>query len=407
MRNFSKLAAALLAAFASVPASAVQFDGFLTAGGALSDEATTGYLGTINDEISFETDSRFGLQISSDIADDTSVVAQLLGAGADENFNAKVEWAYIDYEFNGNVSLRAGKIKEPVFLISDYVEVGYAYPWIRPPAEVYSNNPLNTVNGMELLIQFPMGKNVLSLQPYLGSNTEDIPGTNGFGQFEATAISGIDIKFAGRGYTIHASTLKTDVTTQGGLQIPLNAPGSSGTLAANLVSAGEAELTSAGFNLDIANVVLYAEWQEREITGTVSTLFPDQESSYVTLGYRIGKWLPHVTVATIEGTTSTAPSSAGTTAVTCADASGCTVGGNPFADGAPLGNFGRAEQDSTTVGLRYELNDSAALKFEYQIIDVATGSMMDPNFGLFEASFTSPAPADEIAITSIALDVIF
>ena len=396
MRKYSVLALSLLAATASSSAWAIQFDGFLTAGGAVSDEATTGYLGTINDEISFETDSRFGLQITSEIAEDTTVVAQILGAGANGNFDAIVEWAYVDYEFTDNLSLRAGKIKEPVFLISDYVEVGYAYPWIRPPAEVYSNNPLNTVNGMELFLQYPVGQNTLSLQAYLGSNSEDIPNTGGFGQFEAINISGVDVKFSGRGYVVHASTLQTDVNTQGSLTTGIGG----GVMATvDLNATGEAELTSFGFNLDMANVVVYAEAQEREIRGGVSALFADQESSYVTVGYRMGKWLPHVTVATIEGSLT-----GSTVALSCASPTGC---GGPTTFGSPLGGaaFPFAEQDSTTLGVRYELNDSAALKIEHQMIEPAT-----MNYGLFQVSFDQaapPLPPKDVAITSIALDVIF
>ena len=103
-----------------------------------------------------------------------SIVAQLLARARSANFNAIVEWAYVDYEFTDWLSLRAGKIKQPVYLVNDYVEVGYAYPWIRPPVEVYYlNNPLNTVNGAELLLAFPVGPGTLSFQPYIGSNRDE------------------------------------------------------------------------------------------------------------------------------------------------------------------------------------------------------------------------------------------
>lgn len=407
MSHKLKILAGVIATCLSTSAQAIQFDGFLTAGGTFMDDKgnlnLTDYQG-ITDDIRFDSDSRFGLQISADISKEMSVVGQLLAKGSNQNYNAIIEWAYVDYAINKTASVRAGKIKESVFLISDYVEVGYAYPWIRPPAEVYSNNPLNTVNGMELLVQVPVGKNTLSFQPYLGTNSEDIPGTNGAGQFEATGIMGIDIKFSGRGYSFHVSSLKTDVTTQGSLIAPANIAPPPGApfiqdVSFNLDAKGTAKLTSVGFTADINDIVAYAEWQSRDEEGAIDALFPDQDSHYVTLGYRVGKWLPHITIASIDGEN---PSNLA--AVSCAELSGCgapTVA--PF-NGDFLFNaaFPFAKQKSTTLGVRYELNDSAAVKFEHQIVDPAAGS-----FGLFTPSFSSPPSTEKHGITSLAVDVIF
>ena len=403
------LAGVIAACLANSPAQAVQFDGFLTAGGTFMDDKgktdLTDYQG-ITDDIRFDSDSRFGLQISSDISKDMEVVGQLLAEGSNQNYNAVIEWAYVDYQFSKMASIRAGKIKESVFLISYYVEVGYAYPWIRPPAEVYSNNPLNTVNGMELLIQVPVGKNSLLIQPYLGTNSEDIPGTNGAGQFEATGIMGIDIKFSGRGYSFHVSSLTTDVRTQGSLVTKANLAPPPGVLindvSFNLEAKGTAKLTSVGFTADINDIVAYAEMQSRDESGAIDALFPDQDSHYLTLGYRVGKWLPHITIAAIDG-----EAGANLAAVDCAEKLGC--GAAPDGTNLFSGQFPYAEQKSTTFGVRYELNDSAALKFEHQIVDIESknNTATYQNFGLFTPSFSTAATSEKHGITSLALDVIF
>ena len=73
------------------------------------------------------------------------------------------------------------------------------------------------------------------------------------------------------------------------------------------------------------------------------------------------------------------------------------------------GGFPYAKQDSITYGLRYELNDSAALKIEHQIVDVDS-TLNTPtyqNFGLFDPTFAGAAPTENVGITSIAVDVIF
>jgi len=418
-KQFNVLSAAIVAVLASTPAQAIQFDGFMTAGAAKIVDIDDGdkghvYIGGLGDrgiteDLTFEKDTRFGLQISSDVSDNMSVVAQILGRGDKGNFNAIIEWAYIDYEFHETTSMHVGKIKQPVYLVNDYVEVGFAYPWIRPPQEVYLlNNPLNTVNGIELLLQFPVGPGTLSFQPYIGSNRDDIPNGGG-AYFEAENIYGIDIKYSGRGYAVHASNFQCEVSVTGQ---GFTAPSLLGPVDVNLGgSEGDCNVTAAGFNVDLANFVGYAEWTQRTTDETLSQAFGDTEAYYATIGYRFGKWLPHLTFASITGEAST---------VGLPD-NGAAVLQNPIPAGTPgfppngltSLNFPVPIQTSITAGLRYEVNDSAALKIEYQVVDVE----QDPstlqeanqafNYGLFNTDFEMIGPQEKVGIMSVALDVIF
>ncbi len=408
-KQLNLISVAMLSVLAT-SAQAVQFDGFMTVGAAKIvdiEDADKGniYIGGLGDrgiseDLSFERDSRFGLQISSDVAENMSVVAQILGRADQSNFNAIVEWAYVDYKFNDIASVHVGKIKQPVYLVNDYVEVGYAYPWIRPPQEVYLlNNPLNTVNGIELLLQIPVGSGTLSFQPYIGSNRDDIPNTQG-AFFEAENIYGLDIKYSGRGYTVHASNFQCEVKTKGKFIQPTAAFGDA---TIDLEGTGDCNVTAAGFNLDLADVVVYSEWTKRTTNNELERAFGDTEAFYVTLGYRFGKFLPHITFASIEGEAS-------------------TVSPNVVSVGAGTFNFPVQVQTSITAGLRYEVNDSAALKIEYQVVDVENdqdelAKANQPggpgfgipymNYGLFNTDFTIAAPQDKVGILSIALDVIF
>ncbi len=414
-KQFNVLSAAVVAVLASTPAQAIQFDGFTTAGASQIvsiDDADKGniYIGGLGDrgiseDLSFEKDSRFGLQISSDVTERMSVVAQLLGRGENNNFNAIIEWAYVDYEIHETTNIHVGKIKQPVYLVNDYVEVGYAYPWIRPPQEVYLlNNPLNTVNGIELLLQFPVGPGTLSLQPYMGSNRDDIPNGNG-AYFEAENIYGIDVKYAGRGYMVHASNFQCEVTVTGTPFTVDNTIANGASVQIDLNNRnGNCNVLAGGFNLDLANVVVYAEWTKRTTSEGLSQPFGDTEAFYATLGYRFGKFLPHITFASIDGEASTVglPNNG--------------VASILLPSGAPSGstlNFPVPIQTSITAGLRYEVNDSAALKIEYQVVDVSTdagdlsAANQGFNYGLFNTNFTQSPPQNKVGIMSVALDVIF
>ncbi len=47
--------------------------------------------------------------------------------------------------------MRLGRLPLPVFLVSDFRQVGYANTWIRPPIEVYGQVPLDNVDGLDVL----------------------------------------------------------------------------------------------------------------------------------------------------------------------------------------------------------------------------------------------------------------
>ena len=395
--NKARISVAIAAAISfSQTVSAVEFDGFLTAGFAKHDQTQSNgkkitYLENIKEDVTFIQDSKLGLQITADVAKDMQVVAQLLASAVDNNYSMDVEWAYLDYEASESTSLRAGRIKQPVFLISDYLEVGYAYPWIRPPAEAYSNMPVDSIIGVQLLYQAKIGNMVFGFQPYFGSNTEAVPGLSQV-NFFADNYLGMALRLENHFFTMQLSTFQTDVST-----IDSNA-------SPQYNSEGTATLSVFSLSWDIANFVGYSEFTTRNIepdSGNIAgvndvpfdSLFADQSGYYVTLGYRMGKYLPHITYAAIDSTPSAD--------FACSDTS------NLFSCGPNQG----ARQNSITMGLRYELNDSAALKMEYQIIDLEQNV---GNMGLFQP-FSTGAPLniptalenDKTSLISVAVDVIF
>ncbi|MCW8934189.1 MAG: hypothetical protein OQK98_05645 [Gammaproteobacteria bacterium] len=361
-------------------ASALEWDGFLTAGFSVHDQEDATYLDAITEDIRFENDSKFGLQVTADVSENMQVVSQILAAGSDENFDLDVEWAYLDWVLNDTVSIRGGKVKEPVFLISDYIEVGYAYPWIRPPQEVYRNNPINTINGFEGLIQMDVGGMGLTIQPYLGSNTEAVPGAPGL-TFDASNFYGAAIQLASRSFTAQVSYLTTDVDVSGSTGLVDTSTG----FPVPFSSDGTATLTSFGLSTDVNNFVAYAEYVTRDIEAEsavpMDSLFPDQDAWYVTIGYRMGNFLPHLTIANSEA--------------------------DPLAGASqsPLTPSPGVSQDSITLGVRYEINDSAAFKFEVQSVepDLAAST----SSGLFNTVPTGFAADDSAILISAAVDVIF
>jgi len=371
----------------SYQARAVELDGYLTAGLAVHNQSQTDgskvvYLDEVKDDVTFLQDSKFGLQVTADVAEDMQAVAQILASAEDDNYSMDIEWAYLDYTASESTNLRVGRIKQPVFLISDYLEVGYAYPWIRPPAEAYSNMPVDSIIGVQLLYQTRIGDMNFGFQPYFGSNTEGVPGQPTV-NFFADNYVGMALRLENRAFTFQISTFQTDVSTV--------------DTASALNSEGSATLSVASLSWDIANFVGYTEYTTRDIESDKGTLgqgfnavpfdalFSDQDGYYITLGYRMGKYLPHVTFATIDSEPMAA------------------FDPTNFAGSGQPGPSQGARQDSITLGLRYELNDSAALKMEYQTTELENNA---GNLGLYQP-FSSGLVEDKMSLVSVAVDIIF
>jgi len=373
IRFLKTVAASLLLFHAGiVPAvENIQFNGFLTVGGAVSNDKVDTQNGNISDSIGFNEDTRVGVQISADINKRMSITAQLLGSSdQSQSFDAKFDWGYVSYSLTENADIRGGKIKFPTFLVSEYIEVGYAYPWIRPPAEVYSSNPITAITGTDLLLRARVGNGDLLVQPYFGTASDEkalVPqevlpqfppqpgpglpaGTVKFVNFDAKNMAGINVAYTGRAGTLRGGYLQTQVSASD-LGITKNE---------------DVTFWSVGGNLDWHNVIGYSEYFEREIDGAANAFFPSQKGWYATLGYRIGRFLPHITYATLEDNNSKSD------------------------PGVAL------EQKSVTAGLRYELGTGAALKLEAERIDPKNGTR-----GLLIS------PVDDIIIYSLAVDVIF
>lgn len=375
--------------------SGISFSGFLTAGATYADQrilppasaTSTGSRavtqdGDIEHRVGFTEDSRIGIQLSAKVNREVSVTAQLLARGSQDNFNMKADWAFVTYRAADALSVRGGKLKLTTFLVSDYIEVGYAYPWIRPPQEVYSANPLSTMSGADALVRFNFGDYSLLFQPYFGNSRgeqalvpqEAVQATppNGLGKpagtivhtnFTTDSLTGVNLSFGSDNFTLRGGYLQTLVS----------AP-------AFGVSEDKATFASVGGTLDWKGLVLYTEYFQREIEGRANGAFPNQKGGYATIGYRFGKFLPHLTYATLDDNN------------------------NPttFGSGLPL------KQTSATLGLRYELGLGAALKVEAQQVkpdSVRTGVpgrgllISDPNLG--------PERSESVMIYSLAVDVVF
>ncbi|PTT89430.1 hypothetical protein DBR42_07815, partial [Pelomonas sp. HMWF004] len=84
-----------------------------------------------------DQESLLGLQGTVRFGDSLSATAQVLSRPGNFNYRPTVDWAYVSWNVSDKWTLQAGRKRIPLYYYSDFLYIATAYPWIRPPADVY------------------------------------------------------------------------------------------------------------------------------------------------------------------------------------------------------------------------------------------------------------------------------
>lgn len=125
---------------------------------------------------SWRLDSRLGVQLTYRFTPQVEGVIQAVARDQLSNsIGNSIDLAYLDFQLNPGNTLRLGRIGYGPFLMSDHRNLGYAYPWVRPPREFYSWIPIYSFDGGELSHDIFHGDARWRLRAQFGRSGFDIP----------------------------------------------------------------------------------------------------------------------------------------------------------------------------------------------------------------------------------------
>lgn len=311
-----------------------------------------------SDEWNMNSLTRAGVQFTGEINDRTEAVIQLLGR-ADEDFDAGVQWAYVSYELSPSLKARAGRLVLPFYLHSQYTQVGYAYNWVTLPEEMYSVIPLDTHEGIDLTWNVSTGPVANSINVFWGGM--DVP-ANGL-QFKVRDQYGANIRSNLGDWSLWYSYTNSRVSVD---LAPLSPdPLFDPAFTALNMDEHYAYFTGVGLQYDNGSFFTMGEVGRLDLS-TPNHWFPRLESAYVSMGYRIGKFTPQVTWASIDHSDF-----------------GDVDASNPV---APVIFDGFSDrQKSWTFTARYDLTPGVALKAEVTR-NYDFGDSEYPSRGLYDSS---------------------
>lgn len=145
--------------------------GFMSVGVGILDKDTVTIEG-FEGEGNFKQDTIFALQVSKQVNDKTTATGQLVSRGTDD-FKTEAAWAFVSYQATEELTARMGRLRIPFFYYSEFLEVGYAYNWVRLPSDIY-NIPFSSFDGVDFTQRFSIGSLDNSIQVNYGRLTDDL-----------------------------------------------------------------------------------------------------------------------------------------------------------------------------------------------------------------------------------------
>ncbi|MBV1873528.1 MAG: hypothetical protein KUG80_02030 [Gammaproteobacteria bacterium] len=372
--------------------AAFKIDGFLSAAYARSDDTSiTGSWGGITDKNDFAALSNIGIQMSFQANPKTQIITQWVARG-EEEWSMEAEWAYLSLNLSDYLTFRFGRQKAPLYLLSEYIELGYANPWVAAPDEVYGITGDSTYNGISLLHTIP-GKNWnTTLQLMWGNNSFNSPvaGNVSLNDLRSLSVTSSNDSFTFRlGYNL----VSGDVPS---LSIPLPAMPNIPIQAGDTLNFDEIKTKisylAAGFIYDDKSWLVMSEYAQLKIEGWLS----DITGSYLTTGYHFNKFMPHITLAKMENK----DPSARDIGTVISSATGATLPLPGAMAGSIADTFIVQNQTTYTLGLRYELLPAVSLKAELSHITDFNGSG-----GKFLTS--SPPTGGHVNLMKFSIDSVF
>lgn len=332
-------------------------------------------------------DSNLGIQGVAKMNDWLSFTVQgLARKNARDAWGAELAWAFAKFKVNEELSVRVGRMGMPVYMISDFRQVGYANTMIRPPTEVYRQVNGDSFDGVDLVYQHSFGDTTVTAQAGIGNVSAKITDDNRVKYKPATMIH---IVAENGPFTFRVGRADAKVTIEDseqleGLLATLRRVGLAKVANDLSITDIDGSFTSVGFTMDHKNFLVQAEYAIRR---TDSRIVPDTNSYYAMFGYRFGKITPYYfygdtkqdnprTYAGLPTSGPLAPLTAGVNGVVKA-----------------------AQQSTNAIGVRWDFAKSAALKVQVDRIKPRDGA------GTFLRA--KPGFSDTVNVYAAGIDFVF
>lgn len=347
-------ASSLAMSLPSFAQETIQWSGF----GNIAAGATTGSGDSLfgyDEDIDFNPESLFALQAKAILSDKLSVTTQFIARGA-EDFDLDVEWAYVQYQLTDTSSVNVGKLRLPLYVYSDSLDVGYSYHWLRTPASVY-RVPFDNYTGVSFQHTAFVDDWMINTQILGGNVKDEISVAGATTDAEINNMVGLNTSVNINNWTArlgYFQTNDTNIALQGAsatidtLLQTLEQVGANYIIEELDVEDDRGTFAGVGIMYDNFDWFVGAEYTELEVE---NSYIPKQRSSYITAGKRFGDWTIHATYAKANDKIN--------------DPARLTIANAQLQQAINVAATAQiVDAEYSSIGGRYELTRNAALKFD-------------------------------------------
>ncbi len=344
----------------------------------------------LDDDEQFRSDTMAGVQFDYRVNDSVDAVLQLTANGY-EDYAIDAEWAFLRFKVADGWMVRAGRLRAPFYMYSESMDVGYTYPWVRPPMESYLVG-LNNYSGVDTLYAFTSGGWRHEVQFGVGTMDETVQGLG---------IQVRDLWAMALTSSVGAWTLRASYS--GVPEVVFDMPGLGEQVPVGFGYASLGMRYDDGQWLALTEVV--------DVQADDDTFWVGGTSAYATLGYRVGKFMPYASFAVL-----TSGEDDEDRAYDFYDGlAGGMLSQAGFSKRDLMSGMAGAgmevmqESKSITLGMRYELLDSVALKLEstYYYDMNGTLGVFDAYPGVTGVDQARAELGDSNQIVSFGVDSVF
>lgn len=432
-------------ACAQVTESPLQVSGFATLGAVYNDNAEAGAVFSgaqkkpVFQGLSANLDTVAGVQFDYALLKGTSLAIQVVGR-AGEEWEPKVRMALARQQINDDLTLRLGRMRSPVFMDSDSIEIGYSNPLIRPPMPIYVAlaNVAPFQDGLDLQWRTTMGETTFLTSAFYGRGEHDFYRYSESQRVQANilldGITGMSVSAIFGATTVRLSHTMVKKFTSKSPQIPALNAGIAGivsglrTAATSAAGAGFSQVaaslngeadainnfydpytgsprySSVGVTTDIDNWHVVGEWAKL-VTNNATGLLSDRSGYAVTVAYNAGRFTPYASISQLKRDNKLRDTSVfAPTGLANYDASAAALDYGIAALKATFDAQGAvvvSAMEGFTLGMRIDLKEKMALKFQYDFLrspnNMDAGIMIAPKLPY----------KNEVNLLSASLDIVF
>ncbi len=366
-----------------------------------------------------------GLQATYNMSPKDDFIVQVVGRGL-ERFDTELEWAYVTHKITNKWTASAGRMRTPFFMLSESQEVGFSYPTVYLPNEMYRLFA-TTANGVRTSYKFTIGDWLSDIRAglfELDNKKGQYGSTLGFNVYNGRSLS---LTLSKDDWTFYLSTtggrINVDVQNTMNTTSCITLDGlaqldcifeHNGAYSSSFGHDTRTSYNDLGITWDPGNWYLLGEVGQLNFGGG---FLDDKVSGYLLLGYHVGKWLPYAIFS--KGYTQSEGDQRRHDALLALGTFAKGLGAGPLLTNDPpvcpattsatsgVGTLDVAisrvcnyQQEQTTygVGVRYDINPRLAAKAE---ISYATD--LNGTYG----TFYYPLNRDNATIVALSLDGVF